>query len=176
MVESWVTNLGSFARILRTRSNNSRPKWGVLSGAIDIPTTAQSEGIAVLRMEVADLKVKWIRLNESHQNTRTSIDSIPVLRDATCSLDSKAKDLIAQAPTEVLWEVASERVAEATALKSDISELKSQVLKLTDSYREIQLANGNIAVSRDAIGCHLCTSSDWSLMGRSVWESCLWSR
>ena len=46
-----------------------------------------------MRMEVAELKVMWTRLNESLLTVRVSTDSTPVLREAICSLDGQVKDL-----------------------------------------------------------------------------------
>ena len=83
---------------------------------------------------------------------RVSTDSIPAFRDAICSLDVQVKDLAAQARSEVLWEETPERVTKMTSLRSDIGDLKRQVLKLTDRQHEIQGSVDNLPDLRDAIG------------------------
>ena len=58
--------------------------------------------------------------------------------------------------------------AEVTALRLDISELKSQLLKLTDSHREVQVSKGRTQILRDAI----CSSETRvsAMSARASWE------
>ena len=164
------SDLGKFVREVREARGDVESRLHALArhvenmeGGTD-STRAQSEGLAALGMDVAELKRKIVRLRESLQETRVLTDSFPVLREAVQSLDSKVENLKKRIPRTSLGED-FERIEEMISLRTDVDNLTKKARKRTDLQHGVQVSAHNLPVLRDAIPfargkdeCHACTN------------------
>ena len=127
-----------------------------MEGGTD-PTQAQVEGVAALGMDVAQLRGKVVRLQESFQKTRVLTVGVPVLREAIQSLEGNMEDL-----KERMARTSHGEDFEQIEEMMDVENLKEKARKLMDLQHGLQASVDNLPVLRDAI------ASLESRVGRSL--------